>query len=121
MILYCIISVFSSEVMKINNWRNKSNRVVLCTDVKIVLFQCTTSPKKISIISGSLEDSCTVNGTGGVHHDIPPTSLVNNFTRIDKVNLKGYCHHRYIRNKIISAQGFCHSWYNFQTDYSNAL
>ena len=25
--------------------------------------------------------------------------------------------HRYIRNKIISEQGYCHSWYNVQNDY----
>ena len=40
------------------------------------------------MISGGqmiLDENCTVNGTGGVHHDIPPTSLINNFTHIDKV------------------------------------
>ena len=29
--------------------------------------------------------------------------------------------HRYIRNKIIFVQGYCHSWYNVQNDYWNGL
>ena len=30
-------------------------------------------------------------------------------------------HHRYISNKIISAQGYCHSWYNVQTNNLTVL
>ena len=29
--------------------------------------------------------------------------------------------HRHIRNKIISTQEYCHSWYNVQNDYWNGL
>ena len=32
-----------------------------------------------------------------------------------------YVIHRYIKNKIISAQGYYHSWYNVQNDYWNGL